>query len=136
MPPTVGDKLNLPCGLARLRLRLVLILWLLPVAWWKKDTKSIRGALRTPRVTVLRTSTASGELGVDAIWITAFFPSSQVDFGYDVSDYENVDPQFGIAQCALIGSNSAHSFGKCARIESRSMCSSLFPWALHAPNFA
>ncbi|MDP8983187.1 MAG: alpha-glucosidase [Acidobacteriota bacterium] len=35
------------------------------------------------------------ELGIDAIWITPFSPSPQVDFGYDVSDYENVDPQFG-----------------------------------------
>jgi alpha-glucosidase len=34
-------------------------------------------------------------LGIDAIWITPFYPSPQVDFGYDVSDYENVDPQFG-----------------------------------------
>src|SRR5581483_3180625 len=28
-------------------------------------------------------------LGVDAIWITPMYPSPQVDFGYDVSDYEN-----------------------------------------------
>jgi alpha-glucosidase len=34
-------------------------------------------------------------LGVDAIWITPFFPSPQVDFGYDVSDYENIDPMYG-----------------------------------------
>src|SRR5215204_2575045 len=34
-------------------------------------------------------------LGVDAVWITPFYPSPQVDFGYDVSDYENIDPQFG-----------------------------------------
>jgi alpha-glucosidase len=34
-------------------------------------------------------------LGIDAIWITPFYPSPQVDFGYDVSDYENIDPQFG-----------------------------------------
>jgi alpha-glucosidase len=34
-------------------------------------------------------------LGVDAIWITPCFPSPQVDFGYDVSDYENIDPQYG-----------------------------------------
>src|ERR1044071_1251851 len=27
-------------------------------------------------------------LGVDAVWITPFYPSPQVDFGYDVSDYE------------------------------------------------
>src|SRR5690349_10029688 len=35
------------------------------------------------------------ELGVDAIWITPCFPSPQVDFGYDVSDYRNIDPQCG-----------------------------------------
>ena len=35
------------------------------------------------------------DLGVDAIWVTPFYPSPQVDFGYDVSDYEDVDPQFG-----------------------------------------
>jgi len=34
-------------------------------------------------------------LGVDAIWITPFFPSPQIDFGYDVADYEGVDPRFG-----------------------------------------
>jgi alpha-glucosidase len=34
-------------------------------------------------------------LGVDAIWITPFYPSPQVDFGYDVSDYRSVDPVFG-----------------------------------------
>jgi alpha-glucosidase len=35
------------------------------------------------------------DLGVDAIWITPFFPSPQVDFGYDVSDYEAIDPMYG-----------------------------------------
>ncbi len=35
------------------------------------------------------------KLGVDAIWITPCFPSPQVDFGYDVSDYENIDPMYG-----------------------------------------
>ncbi len=35
------------------------------------------------------------DLGVDAIWITPCFPSPQVDFGYDVSDYENIDPVYG-----------------------------------------
>ena len=34
-------------------------------------------------------------LGVDAIWITPFYPSPQVDFGYDISDYRAIDPQFG-----------------------------------------
>lgn len=35
------------------------------------------------------------DLGVDAIWITPCFPSPQVDFGYDVSDYENIDAMYG-----------------------------------------
>ena len=34
-------------------------------------------------------------LGVDAIWISPFFMSPMKDFGYDVSDYCDVDPMFG-----------------------------------------
>lgn len=34
-------------------------------------------------------------LGVDGIWISPFFTSPQKDFGYDVSDYRDIDPQFG-----------------------------------------
>ena len=34
-------------------------------------------------------------LGIDAIWISPMYPSPQVDFGYDISDYEAVDPQYG-----------------------------------------
>ncbi|MBT0956690.1 DUF3459 domain-containing protein [Alphaproteobacteria bacterium KMM 3653] len=34
-------------------------------------------------------------LGVDAIWISPFFKSPMKDFGYDVSDYCDVDPMFG-----------------------------------------
>jgi len=35
------------------------------------------------------------DLGVDAIWIAPFYPSPQVDFGYDISNYEAIDPQYG-----------------------------------------
>ncbi len=35
------------------------------------------------------------KLGVDAIWIAPMYPSPQVDFGYDISNYESVDPQYG-----------------------------------------
>src|ERR1019366_5234778 len=35
------------------------------------------------------------DLGIDAIWLTPFYPSPQVDFGYDISDFKNVDSQFG-----------------------------------------
>ncbi len=34
-------------------------------------------------------------LGVDAVWISPFFTSPMQDFGYDVSDYCDVDPMFG-----------------------------------------
>ncbi len=34
-------------------------------------------------------------LGVDAIWISPFYPSPMHDFGYDVADYCGVDPIFG-----------------------------------------
>ena len=35
------------------------------------------------------------QLGINAIWITPVYPSPQVDFGYDISNYEAIDPQFG-----------------------------------------
>lgn len=35
------------------------------------------------------------DLGVDAIWLTPVYPSPKVDFGYDISDYRNIDPQYG-----------------------------------------
>ena len=36
-----------------------------------------------------------GGLGIDAIWFSPFFPSPQADFGYDVSDYCNIDSDYG-----------------------------------------
>jgi alpha-glucosidase len=34
-------------------------------------------------------------LGVDAVWVSPFFRSPMADFGYDISDYCDVDPVFG-----------------------------------------
>jgi alpha-glucosidase len=34
-------------------------------------------------------------LGVDALWLSPIYPSPMHDFGYDVSDYTDVDPVFG-----------------------------------------
>jgi alpha-glucosidase len=35
------------------------------------------------------------DLGIDAIWLSPFYPSPGADHGYDVADYVDVDPQFG-----------------------------------------
>jgi alpha-glucosidase len=50
-------------------------------------------------------------LGVDAIWVSPFFRSPMLDFGYDVSDYRDIDPMFGTLADfdALI--ERAHEFG-------------------------
>lgn len=50
-------------------------------------------------------------LGVDAVWLSPFFPSPMADFGYDVSDYCGVDPVFGTLEDfdALIA--RAHGLG-------------------------
>ena len=34
-------------------------------------------------------------LGMDAIWVSPFYPSPMVDFGYDIADHCDVDPLFG-----------------------------------------
>lgn len=35
------------------------------------------------------------ELGIDAVWLSPFYPSALADGGYDVDDYRNVDPKLG-----------------------------------------
>ncbi|MGH6930680.1 MAG: alpha-amylase family glycosyl hydrolase, partial [Dongiaceae bacterium] len=34
-------------------------------------------------------------LGIDAVWISPFYPSPMADFGYDISNYVDIDPVFG-----------------------------------------
>jgi alpha-glucosidase len=51
------------------------------------------------------------DLGVDAVWITPFYPSPQHDAGYDVSDYVDVDPRFGSLADADTLLAKAHSLG-------------------------
>jgi oligo-1,6-glucosidase len=35
------------------------------------------------------------ELGVDTIWLSPIFPSPNNDYGYDISDYRSINPEFG-----------------------------------------
>ena len=51
------------------------------------------------------------ELGVDGIWLSPFFPSPMLDFGYDVSDYRGVDPVFGTLADFDAVLARAHSLG-------------------------
>ncbi len=50
-------------------------------------------------------------LGVDAIWISPFFTSPMKDFGYDVSDYCDVDPMFGSLSDFDAVIETAHALG-------------------------
>src|SRR3712207_1793348 len=50
-------------------------------------------------------------LGVDALWISPFYPSPQRDGGYDVADYRAVDPQFGSLQGFDALVDRAHELG-------------------------
>jgi alpha-glucosidase len=36
------------------------------------------------------------DLGVDAFWVSPIYPSPMTDFGYDVADYCDIDPRFGV----------------------------------------
>ncbi|KAA1419386.1 glycoside hydrolase family 13 protein [Nocardioides humilatus] len=51
------------------------------------------------------------DLGVDALWITPFYTSPQKDHGYDVADYEDVDPLFGSLADADALLARAHELG-------------------------
>ncbi len=50
-------------------------------------------------------------LGVDAIWISPFFKSPMKDFGYDITDYRDVDPLFGTLQDFDVLIAQAHRLG-------------------------
>jgi alpha-glucosidase len=51
------------------------------------------------------------DLGVDALWITPWYPSPMADGGYDVSDYCDIDPRFGTLADADALLADAHALG-------------------------
>jgi len=68
-------------------------------------------------------------LGVDALWLCPFYPSPQVDGGYDVSDYCDVDPRYGALadMDALLA--AAHAAGLRVMIDLvPNHCSDQHPW--------
>ncbi|KAA9161356.1 glycoside hydrolase family 13 protein [Amycolatopsis acidicola] len=50
-------------------------------------------------------------LGVDALWITPWYPSPMADGGYDVADYRDIDPLFGTLREAEALISEAHGRG-------------------------
>ncbi|WP_375394567.1 alpha-glucosidase [uncultured Sphingomonas sp.] len=87
-------------------------------------------------------------LGVDAIWLSPFFTSPMKDFGYDVSDYRDVDPIFGALADfdALIGrahalglkvvidqvyshTSDAHPWFERSRVDRSNPCADWYVWA-------
>ncbi len=72
-------------------------------------------------------------LGVDAIWISPFFRSPMLDFGYDVSDYRDVDPMFGTLGDFDALVRRAHELGLKVLIDLvMSHTSSRHPWFLES----
>ncbi len=51
------------------------------------------------------------DLGVDAVWVSPWYPSPMHDGGYDVSDYRDIAPEFGSLADAIIFIARAHQHG-------------------------
>ena len=78
---------------------------------------------------ILRRLPHVASLGVDAIWISPFFKSPMKDFGYDVTDYCDVDPMFGTLADFDAVVAEAHRLGLRVMIDQViSHTSDLHPW--------
>ncbi len=68
-------------------------------------------------------------LGVDGIWLSPFFKSPMKDFGYDISDYRDVDPLFGSRDDLKALIDRAHALGLKVMIDQvYSHTSDQHPW--------
>ena len=72
--------------------------------WWTRAVvyQVYPRSFRTPTATASATSAAIlqrldhlADLGVDVLWLSPVYPSPQADNGYDISDYQDIDPLFG-----------------------------------------
>ncbi|MDU5162777.1 MAG: alpha-amylase family glycosyl hydrolase, partial [Winkia neuii] len=50
-------------------------------------------------------------LGIDCLWIPPFYPSPQLDGGYDISDYTGIDPKYGTLEDFQALIEDAHALG-------------------------
>jgi len=72
-------------------------------------------------------------LGVDGLWLSPFFTSPMKDFGYDVSDYRDVDPLFGCLADFDAVLHRAHELGLKVIIDQVwSHTSDRHPWFLES----
>lgn len=72
-------------------------------------------------------------LGIKAIWISPIYPSPMNDFGYDITDYKNIDPVFGTLEDFDELHKQVHSRGiKLLMDFVHNHTSSLHPWFLES----
>jgi alpha-glucosidase len=69
------------------------------------------------------------KLGADGVWLSPFFKSPMKDFGYDISDYRDVDPMFGTLADFKTLVNRAHELGLKVMIDQvYSHSADVHPW--------
>ena len=72
-------------------------------------------------------------LGVDALWLSPWYPSPMADAGYDVSDYRDIEPAFGTLEQAERFVAEAHALGIRVIIDLvPNHCSCAHPWFVEA----
>ena len=91
-----------------------------PALWWRqavvyqvypRSFKDSRGSGLGSIAGVTEKIDYLAELGVDAIWLSPFYPSQLADGGYDVDDYRNVDPRLGTMDDFDAMAEAAHEAG-------------------------
>src|SRR5680860_1662301 len=76
------------------------------------------------------------ELGADALWMSPIYPSPLADFGYDVADYEGVDPAYGTLEDFDRLVASAHARGLKLLMDLVPCHTSIqHPWFTERPDF-
>lgn len=76
---------------------------------------------------------SEGSLGIDAIWLNPVYPSPQYDFGYDIMDYQAIDPQYGDLESFDRLLSAAHQRGIRVLMDIvPSVTSHLHPWFIES----